>query len=399
VSDAPLSGIRVLELGTLIAGPFAARLLSDLGAEVIKVEAPDRPDPMRAWGAVRHEGRSLWWPVQSRGKRLITLNLREERGQRLCRELVRHVDVLIENFRPGTMEKWNLGPEELEAINPRLVYARVSGFGQTGPYAKRGGFAAAGEAMSGLRHLNGFPDQPPPRTGLSLGDSLSGMFAVIGILTALLERKESDSGQTIDASILESCFAMLESVAPEYHRAGAVRGPQGTGLASNAPSNIYRSRDDKWLVIAANNDNLWPRLCGAMGRDELADDERYATHDARSQHADELDELIGNWARTLDAEELESLLVDAGVVVAPVNTIAEVFEDPHAREREMLVGVEDAELGEVLGPAVVPKLSRTPGRRRFTSTWKAGEANDDVFGDLLGIDADEREQLAAEGIV
>jgi crotonobetainyl-CoA:carnitine CoA-transferase CaiB-like acyl-CoA transferase len=399
VSDGPLSGIRILELGTLIAGPFAARLLSDLGAGGSKGEAPGRGDPMRDWGAVRHEGRSLWWPVQTRSKRLITLNLREARGQALCRDLVRHVDVLIENFRPGTMERWNLGPADLEPVNPRLIYARVSGFGQTGPYAPRGGFAAAGEAMSGLRHLNGFPDQPPPRTGLSLGDSLSGMFAVIGILTALLERKDSETGQTVDASILESCFAMLESVAPEYHRAGVVRGPQGTGLVNNAPSNIYRSRDDKWMVIAANNDNLWPRLCGAMAREDLAEDERFATHDGRTAHEDELDALIGRWAQEHDAAEIEAILVDAGVVVAPVNTIADLFEDPHARERELLVAVEDDELGDVLGPAVVPKLSRTPGRQRFTSTWTAGEANDDVFGDLLGIDADEREQLAAEGIM
>jgi formyl-CoA transferase len=396
----PLAGLRVLELGTLIAGPFATRLLSDLGAEVIKLEPPGRPDPMRDWGAAKLDGHSLWWPIQSRGKKLITLDLKSERGQELCRELARHADVLIENFRPGTMERWGLGPDELAALNPRLIYARISGYGQTGPYAARGGFASAGEALSGMRYLNGSPGEAPPRTGLSLGDSLSAMFTTIGVLAALHERESaSGEGQVIDASILESCFAVLESIAPEYHRLGVVREPTGTALANNAPSNVYRSADQKWVVIAANSDSLFPRLCAAMGQQELAEDERFATHDARGANMAELDEIISAWAAEHDAGEIETLLDEAGVVCAPVNTIADVFEHPQVKARELLVPVQDEKLGEVLGPSVVPKLSRTPGRSGFTSRWESGADNDEVFGGLLGLGEDAMDELRREHVI
>jgi crotonobetainyl-CoA:carnitine CoA-transferase CaiB-like acyl-CoA transferase len=396
----PLAGLRVLELGSLIAGPFATRLLSDLGAEVIKVEAPARPDPMRDWGAAKLDGHSLWWPIQSRGKKLVTLDLKSERGQELLRDLARRSDVLIENFRPGTMEKWGLGPDDLREVNPRLIFARISGYGQTGPYAGRGGFASAGEALSGMRHLNGSPGEPPPRTGLSIGDSLSAMFTVIGVLAALHERDAaSGEGQVIDASILESCFAMLESVAPEYHRLGAVRQPTGTALANNAPSNVYRSRDERWVVIAANSDSLFPRLAEAMGCPELAGDERYATHDARGTNQDALDAIIVRWAAEHDAAEIEAILEQAGAVCAPVNTIADVFAHPQVKAREMLVAVQDEDLGEVLGPGVVPKLSRTPGRRRFTSRWTAGADNDSVLGDLLDLDAQALGELRRDNVI
>ena len=395
----PLDGLRVVELGSLIAGPFAARLLADLGAEVVKVEAPGALDPMRDWGAARYEGRSLWWPVQSRGKSLVTLNLRTRRGQALCRELTLLSDVLIENFRPGTMERWGLGPDELLAIDPGLVYARISGYGQTGPYADRPGFASAGEAMAGLRYLNGFPGGPPPRTGLSLGDSLSSLFAVNGILAALRHRDLHGEGQVIDVSIVESCLALLESVAPEYDKLGIVREAQGTGLANNAPSNIYSSRDGTWVVIAANSANLWPRLCRAMGRDDLFEDPRFASHDLRGAHADELDRIIGAWAAERDAAEIDAALSAAGVVCSPVNSIADVFDDPHVRAREMLVPVHDEEIGDVVGPGIVPKLSRTPGRGRFRAPWRPGEDNEAVFGELLGLSPDELADLAAEGVV
>jgi len=396
----PLAGLRVLELGTLIAGPFAGRLLSDMGAEVIKVEAPQRGDPMREWGADKLDGHSLWWPVQSRNKKLITLDLRAERGQEICRELAARSDVLLENFRPGTLERWGLGPERLCAENPGLVYARVSGYGQTGPYSSRGGFASAGEAISGLRFLNGFPDQPPPRSGLSIGDSLSAMFAVVGILAALRERDTvSGRGQVVDASILESCFAMLESVAPEYHRLGLVRQPTGTTISNNAPSNVYRSADERWVVIAANSDNLFPRLCRAIGLAELAVDERFATHDDRGRNQAVLDEIIGAWAAEQTADEIQHALDAAGVVCAPVNSIADVFADPQVIAREMLVPVDDEELGEVLGPGVFPKLSRTPGRRHFSSGWTAGSANAEILGDLLGIDDGEVAELHHQGVI
>jgi formyl-CoA transferase len=397
----PLAGVRVIELGGMLAGPFAGRLLGDLGADVIKVEPPGKPDSIREWGRGRVDGKGLLWPVLVRNKRCITLNLRVERGQEIALDLIRHADVLIENFRPGTLERWNLGPERLEQVNPRLVLARVSGYGQTGPYAERAGFASVGEAMGGLRHLNGNPGEPPPRLGVSLGDSLAGMFAVQGILAALHERDVGGSGrgQVIDVSILESCFAMLEDVASEYDRLGLVREPSGTSLRGIAPSNLYRSRDGKWMVIAANRDNLFRRLCEVMGRPELADDERYATHTARGEREDELDALIAAWAAELDAAELDAKLNAAGVVAGPVYTIADIFEDPHFRARDMLVEHDDEEIGPVVGPGVMPKLSRTPGSIRWSGPWEMGRDNAAVLGELAGVEARELAELEERGVI
>ena len=397
----PLAGIRVIELGGMLAGPFAGRLLGDLGADVIKVEPPGKPDSIREWGRGRVDGKGLLWPVLVRNKRCITLNLREERGQELLLDLMRETDVLIENFRPGTLERWNLSPERLEEVNPRLVLARVSGYGQTGPYAERAGFASVGEAMGGLRYLNGNPGEPPPRLGVSLGDSLAGMFAVQGILAALHERdvRGSGRGQVIDVSILESCFAMLEDVPSEYHRLDAVREPSGTSLKGIAPSNLYRSRDGKWMVIAANRDNLFVRLCEVMGRPEMAEDPRYSTHTARGERQEELDELIGAWAAEHDAAELDAKLNEAGVVAGPVYSIEDIFEDPHYQAREMLVEHPDEEIGPVIGPGIVPKLSRTPGAIRWAGPWPMGNDNAEVFGDLAGVEPDELSDLADRGIV
>jgi crotonobetainyl-CoA:carnitine CoA-transferase CaiB-like acyl-CoA transferase len=396
----PLAGVRVLELGTLIAGPFAARLLGDFGAEVIKVEAPRRGDPLREWGAARHRGRSLWWPVQSRGKKLVTLDLRTPRGAELCRRLVGHSDVLIENFRPGTLERWGLGPDELLAVNPALIVVRVSGFGQTGPYAARPGFASAGEAMGGLRHLNGFPGEAPPRVGLSLGDSLTGLFAAWGATMALYHRDaRGGRGQVVDASILDSCVAMLESIPAEYAALGAVRGPSGTGVANIAPSNLYRSRDGKWLVIAANNDNLWPRLCRAMNREDLLADDRFATHQSRGAHGTEIDAIVAAWAAERDAAEIDRILTGADVVCAPVNTIADLFSDPHASARQLFAAVADGELGDVIGPAPTPRLSDAPARSEFTSSWELGRHNDEVFGEMLGLEQHEIEELREAAVI
>ena len=294
----PLAGVRVLELGMLLAGPFTGRLLGDMGAEIIKVEPPGQPDPLRDWGHARYEGRSLWWPVQSRNKKCVTLNLREERGQELLLGLAEQSDVLVENFRPGTLERWNLGPEQLWAVNPGLVIARVSGYGQTGPYAPRAGFASVSEAMGGIRYINGFPDEPPPRIHISLGDSLAGMFAVQGILAALYRRDAlgGGRGQVVDVSLMEACFALLESMVPEYDRLGIVRGPGGTGLKGVAPSNIFRSSDGTWIVIAANADKVFGRLCEAMGQPELAEHEKFATHLARGSNQEELEGIVAEWA-------------------------------------------------------------------------------------------------------
>jgi formyl-CoA transferase len=389
----------VVEIGSLIAGPFATRILGDLGAEVIKVERPDKPDPLRTWGHGEYRGRRLWWPIQSRNKKLITLDLR--RGQHIFRELVRRSDVVVENFRPGTLERWGLGHDALRAVNPEIVLARVSGFGQTGPYAKRGGFASVAEAMAGLRYLNGYPGQPPPRTGLSVGDSVAGLFAVIGVLAALYHRDASGSrtGQVVDVALTESCLALLESVIPEYDRLGLVRGPSGTRLDGIAPSNIFLARDDRWVVIAANEDELFRRLCTVMARPELADDERFANHIARGKHQSEIDRIVAEWARGYDAAEIDQLLNEAGVVTGSVRSVAEVVDDPQLRSRGALVRHDDEELGPVLGPGVVPVLSETPGSVRWSGPWPQGAHNDEIYRDLLGLDGRELAALTRDGII
>jgi crotonobetainyl-CoA:carnitine CoA-transferase CaiB-like acyl-CoA transferase len=398
--DGPLAGVRVLELGTLLAGPFVGRLLGDFGAEVVKAEPPGQGDPLREWGPHRYKDRSLWWPVQSRNKKLITLNLRDPRGQDLCRRLAAESDVLVENFRPGTLERWGLGPDELHAVNPGLIVARVSGYGQTGPYADRAGFASAGEAMGGLRYINGFPDQPPPRTGISFGDSIAAMFAAQGILMALYHRDaHGGRGQVVDASIMESCFALLESMVPEYDRLGVVREPSGTVLGHVAPSNVYKSRDGKWMVIAANAENLWQRLCKTIGRADLLEDPRFATHRGRGEHMAELDGIIGAWAAERDAAEIDRILNDAKIVCGPVNTIADIFEDPQFRARDMLIPMDDPELGPITAPGIVPKLSGTPGAAAFTGSWTLGKFNDEIYGGLLGLDEAERAALAEDGVI
>jgi crotonobetainyl-CoA:carnitine CoA-transferase CaiB-like acyl-CoA transferase len=397
----PLAGVRMIELGTLLAGPFAGRLLGDLGAEVIKVEAPGNPDPLRDWGHARYEGRSLWWPVQSRNKKCITLNLRVPRGQELLLELVRRADVMTENFRPGTLERWNLGWDALSAANQGLVLARISGYGQTGPYAERAGYASVAEAMGGLRYINGFPGEAPPRAGISLGDSLAGMFAVQGILAALYHRDVlgDGRGQVVDVSLMEASFALLEGAVPEYDRLGIVRQPSGTSIKGVAPSNIFKSRDDLWVVIAANQDGVFRRLCETMGAPELADDPRFATHLARGEHQEELDGLIAAWAAQHDAREIDRVLNAAGVVCGPIYTIAEIFDDPQFAAREMLVEHVDPEFGPYIGPGIVPKLSETPGAVRWSATWQEGSHNDEIYRGLLGLSAAELDVLREDGVV
>jgi formyl-CoA transferase len=401
VAGGPLAGVRVIELGMLLAGPFTGRLLGDMGAEIVKIEPPGQPDPLREWGKARYHGRSLWWPVQSRNKKCCTLDLRTERGQKLLLELAKQSDVLVENFRPGTLERWNLGPDRLWEVNARLVVARISGYGQTGPYAPRAGFASAAEAMGGIRHINGFPGEPPPRLHISLGDSLAGMFAAVGILAALYRRDAlgGGRGQVIDVSLVEACFALLESTVPEYDRLGIVRGPGGTGLKGVAPSNIFKSRDGKWMVIAANADKVFARLCEAMGKPELATDQRFATHLARGEHQEELEAIVAKWAAEHSAAEIDRVLNDAGVICGPIYTIADIFEDEHFRARDMLLPHVDPEFGEYIGPGIVPKLSGTPGAVRWSATWEEGSHNRDVYGGLLGLSDAELDELSAEGVL
>ncbi len=396
----PLAGVTVIELGMLLAGPYTGRLLGDMGADVIKIEPPGQPDPLREWGKARYEGRSLWWPVQSRNKKCCTLNLRTERGQELLLELVEHADALVENFRPGTLERWNIGPEALLAANPGLVIARVSGYGQTGPYAARAGFASVAEAMGGIRHINGFPGEDPPRLHISLGDSLAGMFAVQGILAALYRRDAlGGSGQVIDVSLMEACFSLLESTVPEYDRLGIVRGPGGTGLEGVAPSNVFRSRDGLRIVIAANADGVFRRLCEAMGQPELADDPRFDTHLARGDHQTEIEAIVAEWAEARDADEIDRVLNEAGVICGPIYTVADIFEDPQFKAREMLLAHEDPEFGTYIGPGMVPKFSDTSCELRWSATWEEGSHNREVYGDLLGLSEDDLRRLGEEGVL
>ncbi len=399
-SGGALGEIRVLELGTLIAGPFAGRLLGDMGADVIKIEDPKRPDPLRTWGQGERDGHRFFWTVHARNKRCITLDLRSPDGQDLFRRLVAESDVIVENFRPGTLEKWGLGYDVLSEVNPGIVLARVSGYGQTGPKATHAGYASVAEAESGLRHLNGYPGQAPPRLALSLGDTLGGMFAVQGVLAALLSRERTGRGQIVDVALTEACLAVQESVIPDYDAAGVVRGPSGTRLEGIAPSNLYRTSDDMWIVIAANQDTVFRRLCAAMDRPELADDAQFADHLARGVNQDELDEIIGAWAAKWPLAELLEHLSAAGVVAGPVNTVAEVVADEQFQAREMLVPHRDDRTGDdVLGPGVVPRLTGTPGSVRRAGPPIAGYDNAAVYGDLLGVAEDERAELRERGII
>jgi len=398
MAEEPLKGLRAIEFGQLLAGPFTGTLLGDFGADVIKIEAPGDGDAMRDWGRLRHNDHSLWWSILARNKRSVALNLRETRGQEIAAELAASADIVLENFRPGTMEKWGLGPEDVHARNPRCIYARVSGYGQTGRYSDRPGFASAGEAISGLRYINGYPDQAPPRSGISLGDTLAAQSAFQGILLALIARERGAEGQVVDASIVDACFAMFESATLEFEKTGSVRQPTGPRLPRIAPSNVYCSSDGKWVVIAANHDTLWRRLATIMGKPELGEDERFATHHARGEHEDLLDEIIGEFAGRHTAAELERIVNEGGVVCAPVYTAQDVYEDPHFRERELLVEIEDEVHGRVTVPGVVPKLSRTPGSIRQAARWTVGADTEAVLEEL-GVDATERQRLADDGVI
>ncbi|REE95084.1 CaiB/BaiF CoA transferase family protein [Thermomonospora umbrina] len=396
----PLTGLRVLELGSLIAGPYAGRILADFGAEVIKIEDPRRPDPLRDWGAARHRGHALWWSVQSRNKKLITLDLRSGEGRDLLLRLAESSDVLLENFRPGTLERWGLAPETLWERNRGLVIARVSGFGQSGRNRHRPGYASVAEAIGGLRHLAGFPDRPPPRPGVSLGDSLAAMIAVQGIMMALYWRDtRSGTGQIVDVSLVEACFSLLEGIVPEHAATGAVRGPTGTALPGLAPSNLYRTADDRWVVIAANQDTVFARLADRMDRPDLTEDPHFATHTARGAHQAQIDAIVQDWVATLDADTALGLLDSAAVPAGLVYTVADIFADPLFTERRMLLPVQDPDLGEIVMPGVVPALTETPGAVRWPGPLAAGSHNAEVLGTLAGLDPDALQRLAERKVL
>ncbi|MGW0007230.1 CaiB/BaiF CoA transferase family protein [Nocardia grenadensis] len=394
----PLDDVRVVELGQLLAGPFCGQLLGDFGAEVIKVEDPGKGDPMRQWGRERPYGKSLWWPVVARNKKSVTADLRTEAGQNLVKDLLRRADVLIENFRPGTLERWGLSPDELWELNPGLIITRVTGFGQDGPYAARAGFGSIGEAMGGIRYTTGDPDRPPARTGISLGDSLAATFACLGTLVAVHQRSRTGRGQIVDSAIYEAVLAMMESLIPEYQIAGYQRERTGTVLPNVSPSNVYPTADGEMVLIAANQDTVFRRLAEAMGQPELITDERYATHGARGQWMEQLDAVIAEWSVTMTAEQLLEQLHTAGVPAGRIYRAKDMLEDPHFLAREAIVRLAHPDLGEFAMHNVVPKLSATPGRIRHLGP-ELGEHNEEIYRDLLGLDDDRMSSLRSAGAI
>ncbi len=356
-----LKGLKVIELGQLIAGPFAAKTLAEFGADVIKIEPVGSGDPLRKWRLLR-DGTSVWWEVQSRNKRSVALDLRTEDGQALVRELAREADVLIENFKPGTLEGWGLGWEALHAANPRLVMLRISGYGQTGPYAQKPGFGVLGEAMGGLRHLTGEPGRVPVRVGVSIGDSLAALHGVIGVLTALRHRDmHGGSGQVIDVALYESVFNVMESLVPEYDAFGVVRGPAGSALPGIAPTNAYRCGDDGYALIAGNGDSIFKRLMAAIGRPDLRDDPALAHNDGRVARVAEIDRAIEAWTLQRPLDAVLQALEQADVPAGRVYTVADIAADPHYRARDMIVETRGADGTPLKVPGIVPKLSATPG--------------------------------------
>jgi formyl-CoA transferase len=398
-NNGPLSDLRVLELGTLLAGPFCGQLLGDLGAEVIKIEPPGQGDPMRVWGRQQEGEPSLWWPVVARNKKAITLDLRQPDGQQLLKNLVAKADFVLENFRPGTLEKWGLGWEELSAVNPRLIMIRVSGFGQSGPRARDPGFGAIGEAMGGLRYIVGDPSTPPARVGISIGDSLAATYASLGALAALHYRERTGRGQVVDSAIYEAVLAMMESLITDYDQRGFVRERTGAILPNVAPSNVYPTRDGL-VLIAANQDTVFGRLALAMGEPELAKDPRYATHQARGARQAEFDARVGRWTAALTTREVLALLArpETAVPSGLIYRAPDMLADPHFKARDAIVTTRHPQFGELRMQNVAPKLSATPGRVRAPAP-ELGEHNDEVYLGLLGLTAERYAALKSARVV
>ncbi len=396
--EGALSDLRVIEMGQLLAGPFCGQLLADFGAEVIKIEPPGVGDPMRQWGREKPHGKSLWWPVVARNKKSVTLNLRTEEGQQMVRDLIASTDILIENFRPGTMERWNLGYDVLSAINPRLVMVRVTGFGQTGPYSSRAGYGAIGEAMGGLRYVVGDPSTQPSRMGISIGDELAAVHACMGAMFAIHARERTGRGQIVDSAIYEAVLNMMESLVTEYDVAGYVRERTGAILPNVSPSNVFDTADGKLLLIAANQDTVFKRLAEAMGRPDLAEDARYATHSARGAHQAELDGIINDWTRTVPLDALEALMNEHGVPCGLIYKAEDMIADPHFEAREAIVEVDHPDFGKIKMQNVAPRLSETPGSVRHVGPG-LGEHNDYVYGEVLGLSPDKRAELRDAGII
>ena len=398
MKEKALSGIKVLELGQLMAGPFAGTLLAYFGADVIKVEPPGKGDAVRGWRAVAGDT-SLWWYSLGRNKRSVTVNLKSEEGRSIVRRLADEVDVLIENFRPGTLEKWGLGPDELQKTNPGLIVARVSGYGQDGPYSSRPGYASVCEGVGGLRYVNGFPGDPPVRQNLSLGDSLTGLHTAFGILISLFHRQQQQekTGQIVDVGIFEAVYNMMEAVVPEYDRLGMVRGPSGTTITGVVPTNTYPCRDDKHVIIGGNGDSIFKRLMNAAGRPDMADDPELTDNAGRLRHQERVDGAIADWTRMLTAAEVLEHLERARVPAGLIYSVVDMVNDPHFEARGLFETVEAG--GEPLKlPAIVPKLSETPGRTEWAGP-AVGEHTRQVLGEVLGMAEDEIDQLTDAGVI
>lgn len=398
----PLADVRVLELGSFVAAPATTRILADFGADVIKVEAPGPGDELRQWGEMipTADGAiSAWWLSLARNKRLISLNLRSADGQALALRLIARSQIVVENFRPGRLEGWGLSYERMREVNPAVVLVRISGYGQTGPSHDRAGYGNVSESMGGLRYVTGFPDRPPVRVGVSLGDMLAAQQAALGALMALRVAERAGVGQVVDVAITESVFAMTEGMLTEYAHKGVVRERAGNKLLRAAPSNVYRTGDGKWIAIGGNGENVFRRFTRAMGQPELATDPRFVDNRARIIHHDELDMIIGEWVASRALPEAQAALDEAGVPAGPVMSIADIAVDPQFQARGMIAGVPDARIpgGEVVMPGVVPHLTATPGVIRHAGS-EPGADNDAVFGDLLGLTESEREQLANAGV-
>ena len=393
----PLSDIRVIEMGSLLAGPFCGQLLGDFGAEVIKIEQPEIGDPMRVWGQEKAHGLSLWWPVIARNKKSITLNARVPEGQEIIKQLVAKSDILVENFRPGTMERWGLGYDELAKINPKLVMIRVTGFGQTGPYASQAGYGSIGEAMGGLRYVVGDPSTPPSRMGISIGDALAALFGTLGGLIALHASNITGKGQVVDSAIYEAVLGMMESLIPEFHKAGYIRERTGSILPNVAPANVYPTKDGEYL-IAANQDTVFKRFAEAMGRPELAEDERYATHGARGKHQQELDDMIAEWTKTMTAAELRELMNEYGVPNGKIYRAPDMLEDIHFKAREAIINMPHPAFDELKMHNVFPKLSDMPGKVKWCGP-ELGQHNDEIYCDLLEMEKQLVAELTDKGII
>lgn len=394
----PLDGLRVIESGQLLAGPFAATILGYFGAEVIKVEPPEGGDPIRRWRVVK-DGTSLWWYSLARNKKCVTLDLRTDEGRRLMRQLIDKSDVFIENFRPGTMEKWQLGPEDFKSSNPGLIYTRISGYGQTGPYAPRPGFASVCEGFGGFRYVNGFPGEPSVRPNLSIGDTLSGIHAALGILLAYIgrDRATGGAGQVVDVSIFESIYNLMEAVVPEYDGAGVVREPSGSAITGIVPSNNYPTQDGKTIIIGANTNGMFQRLCELMGQPELAQDPRFRENNNRVENQATLEALISQWTSSMPQAEVLARLEAAGVASGPIYSVVDMFADPQYQARGLFEQVQ-TQSGPLKIPAIIPRLADTPGQTDWPGAM-LGAHNDEVYSSVLGLGVEEIAALKAQGVI